>query len=85
MVLVLKLPVVYLCAVVWYAIKAEPEPATGEGEATGDREPTPWTPWRHWSRVESRRPRRGGPHDSPRRGYARAARSAASQAEASSR
>ncbi|MDF2751219.1 MAG: hypothetical protein K0T00_2395, partial [Gaiellaceae bacterium] len=29
MLVVLKIPVVYLCAVVWWAIKAEPEPLQG--------------------------------------------------------
>jgi hypothetical protein len=29
MLVVLKLPVVYLCAVVWWAIKAEPRPLDG--------------------------------------------------------
>jgi hypothetical protein len=29
MLVVLKIPVVYLCAVVWWAIKAEPEPLEG--------------------------------------------------------
>ena len=31
MLVVLKIPVVYLCAVVWWAIKAEPRPLEGAG------------------------------------------------------
>jgi hypothetical protein len=85
MMLILKIPVVYLCAVVWYAIKAEPEPAQGEGGAAGVREPSPWTPWRYWRRADGPRPRRGGPHGGPERGYARAARPAGARAEVTKR
>lgn len=31
MLLVLKIPVIYLASVVWYAVRAEPEPAAGGG------------------------------------------------------
>ena len=31
MLVILKIPVVYLCAVVWWAIKAEPRPHEGAG------------------------------------------------------
>lgn len=31
MLVVLKIPVVYLCAVVWWAIRAEPRPLEGAG------------------------------------------------------
>ncbi|HEX7255529.1 MAG TPA: hypothetical protein VF236_06335 [Gaiellaceae bacterium] len=56
--LVLKLPIVYLVAVVWWAVRAEPRPpepavlqvAPDAGPPGGPR------PFR------SRRPRRGGPH-----------------------
>jgi hypothetical protein len=53
MMLVLKIPIAYLAFVVWYAIKAEPEP----GIDPGDR--SLWKPWR---RSGGPRPRRGGPH-----------------------
>jgi hypothetical protein len=56
MLVVLKIPVVYLCAVVWWAIKAEPLPDEGTAEAEGDEPfgPRPWwkPPRRH----------RTGPH-----------------------
>jgi hypothetical protein len=54
MLLILKIPVVYLGIVVWYAIKAEPaEPGTDPHDAST---------WRPWKRPDGPRPRRGGPH-----------------------
>ena len=57
--LVLKLPILYLIGVVWWAVRAEPHPV----------EPAPLLvpagedpPGRH-GRPGPRRPRRGGPHD----------------------
>ena len=66
MLLVLKIPVVYLCLVVYWAIKAEPKPLE---PALLPAEPDPPAPWR----PRARRPRRG-PHGSPGRGYVRTAR-----------
>jgi hypothetical protein len=46
MMLVLKLPIVYLCAVVWWAIRAEPEQfehaALVPANDDPDGEPCPW-------------------------------------------
>jgi len=56
MMLVLKIPIVYLCWVVWWAIKAEPE-----GDAPGGSDGLEWKPWQH---RPGPRPRRGGPHGS---------------------
>jgi len=53
MMLVLKIPIVYLALVVWYAIKAEPEPGVDEEQ---------FSIWRPWRRPEGPRPRRGSPH-----------------------
>jgi hypothetical protein len=53
MMLILKIPLVYLGLVVWYAIRAEPEPGI---------DPTEHSVWRPWSQPEGPRPRRGGPH-----------------------
>jgi hypothetical protein len=54
MMLALKIPIVYLGCVVWYAIKAEPEePGTEQGDHSI---------WRPWRRPAGPRPRRGGPH-----------------------
>jgi hypothetical protein len=53
MMLILKIPIIYLGLVVWYAIKAEPEPGT---------DPKDYSLWRPWHRADGPRPRRGGPH-----------------------
>ena len=63
MMLILKIPIVYLGLVVWYAIRAEPEAGIEPDESSG---------WRPWRRPTGPRPRRGGPHG--RRETARAAR-----------
>jgi hypothetical protein len=65
--LALKLPIVYLGFVVWYAIKAEP--------TTPGAEQDDYSIWRPWHRRPAGpRPRRGGPHgtrDSARVQHAR--------------
>ena len=61
--LILKIPIVYLGIVVWYACK-EPEPGAG---------PDDYSLWRPWRTPDGPRPRRGGPHGH-RDGRARAAR-----------
>ena len=57
MMLILKIPIIYLGLVVWYAIRAEPEPGI---------DPNDYSVWRPWRRPSSSdgspRPRRGGPH-----------------------
>jgi hypothetical protein len=53
MLLILKIPMVYLGLVVWYAIRAEPEPGV---------DPSDYSTWRPWRRTGGPRPRRGGPH-----------------------
>jgi hypothetical protein len=63
MLVVLKIPVVYLCLVVWWAIRAEPLPEDGalDRELGPDEGgPRPW--WR-----PPRRRRKPGPHDPPLR------------------
>ena len=67
MMLVLKIPLIYLGIVVWYAIKAEPEPGV---------DPSEYSLWRPWKKPEGPRPRRGGParHARLRPGRARPAR-----------
>jgi hypothetical protein len=66
MMLLLKIPLVYLCWVVWWAIKAEPEVGTD-----GGNEELNWKPWRP---DRGPRPRRGGPHGSRPRPAARSLR-----------
>jgi hypothetical protein len=61
---ILKIPVLYLCAVVWWAIRAEPRPPEGALLPARVRTPEP----RPWSPANGRLPRRG-PHGSPVRGY----------------
>ena len=55
MMLILKIPIVYLCVVVWYAIKAEPEPGAGPQHDQ-------YSVWRPWHKPSGPRPRRGSPH-----------------------
>jgi hypothetical protein len=52
MLLVLKIPLVYLAVVVWWAIRAEPVPG---GEGGSDEAPVPLTPcgWDDWKRRRS--------------------------------
>jgi hypothetical protein len=75
MLVILKIPVVYLCAVVWWAIRAEPLPLEGAGRLA----PTPTPPGCDWHtrRTLLRRgplPRRIGPRGGrpARVAYARA-------------
>jgi len=73
MLVILKIPVVFLCLVVWWAIRAKPIPLEPALKPVST-EPDPRPGWRY-SRGP-RRPRRG-PHGSPGRGYARVARAKA--------
>ncbi len=66
---IMKIPILYLCWVVYWAIKSEPrreEPAVAAGGS--DDGPPAWQP--------RRRPRRPGPHGHPTRTYARLRRPA---------
>ena len=66
---ILKIPIVYLCTVVYYAVKAEPkpeEPATVAVSLGGPQDSSP---------RRRRRPRR--PHGGPARSYPRTARARA--------
>lgn len=64
---VLKIPVLYLCYVVWWAVKDPPVPGDAaegadEGLDAGGPEPGSW-----WRRRVPRKPLRHGPHGSPTR------------------
>ena len=62
----LKIPVVYLGYVIWWAVKDPPAPGegfAGSGEAPGAGGPEPGSSW--WKRRSSRQPMRRGPHGSP--------------------
>ena len=71
MMVVLKIPIVYLGMVVYWAVKAEPDPPEPE-LLPAALEPEPHEPWRPRSRRA--RPR---PHGSPNRGAGRPRRTAA--------
>ncbi|MGH3127308.1 MAG: hypothetical protein ACRDPX_05265 [Gaiellaceae bacterium] len=72
MLVVLKIPMIYLATVVWWAVRAEPQVAGG-GEEVGVLAPLHPCGWSDWKR---RRPRRPGP-GRPGRGPANARRSRA--------
>ncbi len=74
LIVILKIPVVYLCLVVWWAIKAEPKPEEG-ASVTASLGPDGPPTWRRRLRAP-RRPR-PWPHGTPARTYARSARAAA--------
>ncbi len=72
---VLKIPIIYLCLVVYWAVRSDGRPAEGAAlVAVPELGPRP-DPWSRRSRR-----RRPGPHGSPTRSYARAARRVAGAA-----
>jgi hypothetical protein len=63
MLLVLKIPIFYLCGVVWYAVHAEPLPPAedpgDEADVLAPLTPCGWDEWKRSRRVPyGRRPRR---------------------------
>jgi len=78
---ILKIPIVYLCWIVVYAIRAEPSPE--EGAAVAVRL-GPDDSGSGWSRGR-RRPSRPRPHGGPSRTYARSPRTAFARANGSRR
>ena len=59
MMLILKLPILYLVGVCYWAIKAEPKPLEG-ARVTAPLDPGPWTPFRR-SATAAHLPRRTAP------------------------
>jgi hypothetical protein len=59
MMLVLKIPIIWIGYVVWWSVKAEPEIAPGDSSADVE--------WRPWRPPTNPRQRRGGPHGTPTR------------------
>jgi hypothetical protein len=57
MMLILKLPILYLVGVCWWAIRQEPNPLEGAVTRSEDGP-------RRWKPRPGRRPPRGGPHRS---------------------
>src|SRR3954464_13089834 len=74
---ILKVPIAYLCYVVWYAIKAEPRGRGGPAGVRAIPDSPPPSPHRLRRRPRRRPPR---PHGGPARVYARTARAAAGHA-----
>lgn len=70
---VMKIPILYLCWVVWWAIKAEPR---GEEGAALIAVPSPDSPdaGSRWRFRRTPRPRPARPHGGPTRVYPRTAR-----------
>jgi hypothetical protein len=58
MLLILKIPIVYLGTVVWWAVRAEPTPEGG-GDEVGVTVPLTPCGWDEWRRTRPRRPRPG--------------------------
>jgi hypothetical protein len=77
---ILKIPIVYLSMVIYYAVKAEPKPEEGASVSVGlgdDSGPG--------GRRRRPRPRRLGPHGRPTRSIPRTARAAATAARSDRR
>jgi len=75
---ILKIPIVYLCVVVYYAIKAKPRPEEGAAVAVrAGPEAGPGHDRRRAARFRGR-PR---PHGGPSRTYPRTARAAVARAQ----
>jgi hypothetical protein len=72
MMLILKIPIVYLCLVVYWAVKAEPEPPEHAVVRHELPEPPP-EPRPSWQ-THGRRGPHSRPHGSPTRRYARPGR-----------
>ena len=60
MLVVLKIPMIYLAAVVWWAVRAEPE-AAGGGDEASVLAPSSPCGWNDWKRQRPR-PSRGPAH-----------------------
>jgi hypothetical protein len=78
MIVILKIPIVYLCLVVWWAVRSEPEPLEGALLPAALPEDPSGRGWR----FRPDRPRRRGPRGGPARSYTRTARAALARAEA---
>jgi hypothetical protein len=79
MLVILKIPVAYLCGVVWWAVKSEPRPLEGAA-VTASIGPEPLHPnaWR--ARHLGPRGPRNGPHGAPVRSPLRPRRAAVATA-----
>jgi len=70
---ILKIPIVYLCTIVYYAIKAEPKPEAGAGVTARIGPEDDSGDWRRRrNRIRPRRPHGGPARSYPRTAHARA-------------
>jgi hypothetical protein len=77
---ILKIPIVYLSMVIYYAVKSEPKPEEGASVSVGlDDDSGPG------GRRRRTRPRQLGPHGRPTRSIPRTARAAATAARSDRR
>ena len=67
MMVILKIPIAYLCFVVYWAVKAEPKPPEPVRSTAQPEDPEPRAPW-------SPHGRKPGPRRGPERGPVRARR-----------
>jgi hypothetical protein len=72
---IMKIPILYLCWVVWWAIKSEPRPEEGAALVAAIPPDSPG-PDIGWRRRRAPRPRPARPHGGPSRVYQRTARAA---------
>jgi hypothetical protein len=79
---ILKIPIVYLCFVVYYAIKAEPRPEEGAAVTVSLGGDDSGGGWPRRLRPRRNRPR---PHGGPSRSYPRSPRTALARGEADPR
>ena len=69
MLVILKIPVIYLCLVVWWAVRAKPAPLEPAHRLVSvEIDPRPG-----WRYLRGPRAPRRGPHGAPGRGYLRQA------------
>ncbi|HEY8705156.1 MAG TPA: hypothetical protein VIL98_10400 [Gaiellaceae bacterium] len=80
--LILKIPIVYICLVVVHAIRAEPSPEEGAAVTARLGTDDPGSGWSRGLRTRRFRPR---PHGGPSRTYSRSPRTAVACAEANRR
>lgn len=59
MLVILKIPIAYLCAVVWWAVRAEPRPLEGAARLA-PLDPPPGCSWHGRALGRPAHPRRGG-------------------------
>jgi hypothetical protein len=67
---ILKIPLLYMCWVIWWAVKDPPD-AVGSEPALDELEGGGGPGWRRSSERDRRGSRRGGPHGAPSRGRER--------------